>query len=77
MGCYSVLRQFGRRHQMVQKEKIMAKLPYPVHSSLAEEEDDPKFHDNDDCPHYHELVHNGHVAYGEGGLEKCDWCKTH
>lgn len=55
----------------------MAKLPYPVHSSLAGEEDDPKYHDNDKCPHYHELVHNGHLAHGEGGLRKCDWCKTH
>jgi hypothetical protein len=59
------------------KEKIVAKLPHPVQSSLAGEEDNPKYHDNDKCPHYHELVHNRHVAPDEIGLKKCDWCKTH
>jgi hypothetical protein len=54
----------------------MAKIS-PVHSTLASEEDDPKYHDNSDCPHYHELVHNHHVAPGTGNLPKCDWCKAH
>jgi hypothetical protein len=49
----------------------------PVHSSLANEEENPKHHDDSNCPHYHELRDNGHVAQGAGGLPKCDWCKTH
>lgn len=49
----------------------------PVHSSRDYEEDDPKYHNNDECPHYHELVHNGHVASGTGGHSLCNWCATH
>jgi len=49
----------------------------PVHSTLASEEDNPKYHDNSDCPHFHELRDNHHAAQSTGGLPKCDWCKTH
>jgi hypothetical protein len=52
----------------------MAKMS-AVHSSLAAEESDPKHHDDNGCPHYHELVRNGHVANGTGGYPLCDWCK--
>lgn len=54
----------------------MAKMS-PVHSTKSGEEDNPKYHNNDDCPHFHELRHNRHVAQGTGGLALCDWCKTH
>jgi hypothetical protein len=58
------------------RERPMAKMS-PVHSSHDSGESDPKHHHNDDCPHYHELRRNGHVAHGEGGHPLCDWCKTH
>ena len=45
----------------------MAKMS-PAHSTLSGEEDNSKFHDNSDCPHYHELRDNGHVAQSPGGL---------
>jgi len=51
----------------------MAKMD-PVHSSKDSEETDPKYHDDDGCPHYHELVKNGHVAKGTGGHPRCSWC---
>ncbi len=51
----------------------MAKMN-PVHSSLAIEEEGAKYHNNSDCPHYHELVNNDHVAHGDGGYPLCDWC---
>ena len=54
----------------------MAKMS-PVHSSRDYEEDDPKFHDDDKCPHYHELVRNDHVKPGKGGHKKCKWCKKY
>jgi hypothetical protein len=46
----------------------------PVHSTLASEETNPKYHTNNECPHYHELKDDGHVAQGRGGLDLCDWC---
>jgi hypothetical protein len=46
----------------------------PVHSTLAKEETNPKHHNDDECPHYHELKDKGHVAYGAGGYPLCDWC---
>ncbi|HYA44567.1 MAG TPA: hypothetical protein VED59_03105 [Acidimicrobiales bacterium] len=48
-----------------------------VHSLHDYEEDDPKYHTNSDCPYYHELVDNHHVAWGTGGHPLCDWCKEH
>ncbi len=51
----------------------MAKMN-PVHSSLDDEEDDPRYHTDDRCPHYHELVDNKHVAQGTGDHLLCKWC---
>jgi hypothetical protein len=48
----------------------------PVHSTLAAEEDDPRYHTNSKCPHYHELLDNNHVAQGTGGYPECEWCKS-
>jgi hypothetical protein len=46
----------------------------PVHSSHDYEESDPKYHNNNDCSHYKELVKNNHVAPGTGNHLVCDWC---
>jgi hypothetical protein len=48
----------------------------PVQTSHDYDESDPKHHTDDGCPHYHELLHNGHVALGDGGHPLCDWCAT-
>jgi hypothetical protein len=48
----------------------------PKQSSLAGEEDNPKYHNNDRCPHYHELVNNGHAVPSDGLIGLCDWCKS-
>jgi hypothetical protein len=49
----------------------------PKHSSRDYEESNTKYHNNSDCPHYHELRNNGHVAEGTGNHPLCDWCATH
>lgn len=54
----------------------MAKID-PVRSSHDYEEIDPKYHNDNDCPHCHELVRNHHVAEGKGGHPLCDWCASH
>jgi len=47
------------------------------HSTLASEENDPKHHNDDRCPHGRELADNHHVAVGTGGYPLCNWCNTH
>ncbi|HYA45799.1 MAG TPA: hypothetical protein VED59_09330 [Acidimicrobiales bacterium] len=49
----------------------------PIHSSHDFEEEDPKYHTNDECPYYRELAHKGWLAVGTGGHPLCEWCVEH
>ncbi|HYA44936.1 MAG TPA: hypothetical protein VED59_04960 [Acidimicrobiales bacterium] len=46
----------------------------PIHSSHDHEEDDPRYHTNDECPEYQHLAHEGYLAVGTGGYALSDWC---
>jgi len=50
---------------------------HPVHSSRDHEEIDPRYHNNDECPYYQELLVGGEVAEGDGNHWLCSWCAEH
>jgi len=47
---------------------------HPVHSAQVSLAARPHHHDDDECPHYRDLVLSGRVAFGDGGYPHCEWC---
>ena len=48
----------------------------PTYIPYDPEENDPRYHTDDECPYYRELAHKGGLAVGTGGYPICDWCAT-
>jgi H+-transporting ATPase len=56
-------------------EKTSAAKVAPFHT--GNEEEDPVYHDNGDCPYGQEIKRNGNDKPGMDGRRRCAWCVQH